>query len=290
MPSRFSLDYFDPEPGQEREVLASFQFARDDGEIIDRHPGALPQLAVFLRGEGAMQFGDRFDPARPGAMMLSGFSRAAPYRMQGPWHAVGVSLTPVGWAALATLPASEARDRYLKGEEAAGPALAAFADRLVQRYADGDIGMAEARTLLCSWIAGNLAPVPRAHEVLLGHVAGWLGASLNPQVDDLFARVTYSRRQTERLVEQYFCLPPAALARKYRAIRAAALLARPQLEPRAEADIAEAFYDQPHLVREIRRYCGYTPTRLGGEADPLFHTMLAMRNFDRLTSATAGIR
>jgi AraC-like DNA-binding protein len=290
MPSPFSLEYFDPAPGQEREVLTSFQYSRDDTEIVDRHPGALPQLAVFLRGEGGVQFGERFDPARPGVMMLSGFSRAAPYRMQGPWHAVGVSLTPVGWAAIAKLSAREARDRYLHGEGAAGPALAAFANELVRRYTSGEIVLGEARTLLCAWIEGNLNPVPKAHEALLGQVANWLGEGLHPPVEALFEATPYSRRQTERLVEQYFCLPPAALARKYRAIRAAALLAQPSLTHQAEADIAEAFYDQPHMVREIRRYCGYTPSRLGGEADPLFHTMLAMRNFDRLVKADRPAR
>ena len=282
MPSRFSLEYFDPAPGQEREVLTSFQFTRDEREIVDRHPGALHQLAIFLRGEGAVQFGDRSDPARPGVMMLSGFSQAVPYRMQGPWHAVGVSLTPVGWAALAKLSARQARDRYLHGEAAAGPALAAFAADLVQCYARGEIGLGEARASLCNWIAGNLNPVPLAHEVLLGQVANWLGQGLHPPVEALFETTAYSRRQVERLVEQYVCLPPAALARKFRAIRAAALLAQPRLSPRAEAEIAEAFYDQPHMVREIRHYCGYTPSRLGGDADPLFHTMLAMKNFDRL--------
>lgn len=287
MPSRFSLEYFDPAAEQEREVLTSFQFTRDEQEIVDRHPGALHQLAVFLRGEGAVQFGERFDPARPGVMMLSGFSQAVPYRMHGPWHAVGVSLTPVGWAALAQLSAREARDRYLHGEQAARPALATFGEDLAHRYAIGEIGLGEARTSLCEWITANLNPVPAAHERLLGQVARWLGQQLHPSVEALYETTAYSRRQTERLVERYFCLPPAALARKFRAIRAAALLAQPRLSARAEADIAEAFYDQPHMVREIRHYCGYTPSRLGGDADPLFHTMLALKNFDRLVRPEA---
>lgn len=284
MPPRFSLDYFDPAPGHERAILTSFQFARDEREIVDRHPGALPQLAVFLRGEGEVHFGERLDQARPGVMMLSGFSHAVPYTMRGPWHAVGVSLTPVGWAALATLSAREARDRYLHGEDAAGPGLTAFGDELVRQYARGTMGIGEARSSLCDWIADNLEPVPAAHEVLLGQVAKWLCQSLHPGVEALFATTHYSRRQTERLVEQYFGLPPAALARKYRAIRAAALLAQPSLDDRGAAEIAEAFYDQPHMVREIRRYCGCTPSRLGGDDAPLFQVMLAMKNFDRLAA------
>ena len=66
------------------------------------------------------------------------------------------------------------------------------------------------------------------------------------------------------------------------AVRAANLLSQPDLSDEAEAEIASAFYDQPHMIREIRRYCGYTPARLGGGDEPLFQTMLRMRNLARL--------
>jgi methylphosphotriester-DNA--protein-cysteine methyltransferase len=89
------------------------------------------------------------------------------------------------------------------------------------------------------------------------------------------------------LVKRYIGLNPAALARKYRAIRAAALLGEPDLSDEAEAEIATAFYDQPHMIREIRRYCGYTPTRLGGPRDPLFQQLLRMKNLDRFRNFRA---
>ena len=36
------------------------------------------------------------------------------------------------------------------------------------------------------------------------------------------------------------------------------------------------------MIREIRRYTGYTPTRLGGDKEPVFQTLLRLRNLDRL--------
>lgn len=284
MPPRFSLEYFDPAPGQERAILTSFQFARDDIEIVDCHPGALPQLSIFLSGEGEARFATHTDTVAPGAVALSGMSQAVPYTMRGPWHAVGVSLTPVGWAALSRLTAQAAFDRFLPGEEAMGPALSAFAAELVEGYRTGTLDLGAARLQLCDWVVANLGPVDAGHEALIGQVQGWLGRALNPPLDGLFEASPYSRRQTERLVERYFGLPPAALLRKYRAIRTAAFLAQPSLGDVAAAEIAEAFYDQPHMVREIRRYCGRTPSRLGGEGEPLFQTMLLMKNFDRLVA------
>lgn len=131
-------------------------------------------------------------------------------------------------------------------------------------------------------VGQRLQQVSHHHEVVIEQTIGWLGSSLNPLLDDLFDGLEYSRRQSERLVERYFGLPPAALARKFRAVRAAALLSDGNLSDEAEAEIASAFVDQSHMIREIRHFCGYTPSRLGGPTDPIFHILLRLKNLDRL--------
>lgn len=282
VPPRFQLEYLEPPAGLEGLALAAFHFAWDEEAIADRHPGALPQLSIFMCGEGEADFGERRDPVRPGAILISGLTCAAPYCMRGPWHAVGLSLSPLGWAALTRQPASAFIDRFVPANELLGPDIDVVAQQVTHGYRDGTIDGKGACAMLADWVRPRLHPVPTAHGLLIRHTLDWIISGLNPALERLYADSGYSRRQTERLVERYFGLPPAALARKYRAIRSAALLAQPDLSDREQAEIAEAFYDQPHMVREIRRYCGYTPTRLGGEAEPLFQTMLAMRNFGRL--------
>ena len=163
-----------------------------------------------------------------------------------------------------------------------GPEVDDFAKTTNGLYRSGQITGKEACDLLAEWIAPRLKSVPSGHQRLIGSAFAWLGSSLNPDVEELFAGLDYSRRQAERLVTKYFGLSPKALSRKYRAVRAASLLAQPELTDEGEAEIAAAFYDQPHMIREIRRYCGYTPTRLGGPEEPLFQTMLRMKNLDRL--------
>lgn len=282
MPSQFSLSYFDPPADLARHVLATFYFHNPQIEIEDRHPGALSQLVVFPTGEGGMQFGGRFDPAGPGAFAFSGFSSAKPLTMRGPWSAIGASLTPLGWAALMRKPANEYFDRFIPAEELLGKDVMDFSAALIRRFLAGEVDGEAACKELSNWIASRLNKMNSNHEKLIEATIGWLGTSLNPVMDDLFEGVNYSRRQTERLVERYFGLPPAALARKYRAIRAAALLANDNLSNEAEAEIGNAFVDQPHMIREIRRFCGYTPSRLGGPRDPLFQVLLQMKNLDRL--------
>ena len=282
MPPPFTLEYFDPPAELARHVLVLFHFATELPLIEDAQPGALGQLVVFPKGKGTMQFAGRSDTATTKAHLMSGFTAAAPFHMHGPWHAIGASLSPLGWAALTGAPASDHIDRFFPATELLGENVEIFASDLSDQYCSGALSGQEAATALGGWIAQRLGEVPLAHERLIEQVIAWLGTSLKPELDRLFAMLAYSRRQAERLVERYFGLPPAALARKYRAVRAASLLAQDNLADHEEAAVADAFYDQPHMVREIRRYCGFTPSRLGGDGQPILKTLLHMKNFSRL--------
>lgn len=282
MPSLFELTYYDPPEELAQHVLALFHFAWDETDISDRHPGALGQLVLFPYGTGELHMGESVQVIEGEAHMLAGFETAAPFTMNGPWHAIGASLSPLGWAALARQPANAHFNRFIPPADLLGPEIDEFAVTVNDQYRAGTLSGRSACDLLAEWIAPRLGPVPSEHEVLIGRTFAWLGSSLNPDVDLLHGQLDYSRRQAERLVTRYFGLSPMALSRKYRAVRAASLLAQDELTDEAEAEIASAFYDQPHMIREIRRYCGYTPTRLGGPEEPLFQTMLRMKNLDRL--------
>ncbi len=222
------------------------------------------------------------------ASIMSAFSKAAPFRIAGPWHAIGASLSPLGWAALSGTPACDHIDRFLSAAELLGEEAAVFGEDLSARYCNGDISGEAASFALADWIAPRLSRVPAAHEKVMEQTISWLSESLNPDLEGLFGKLAYSRRQGERLVERYFGLPPAALARKYRAVRAAALLSKEQLEDHEVAAIADAFYDQPHMVRKISRFCGYTPSRLGGAGQPILKTLLQMKNFSRMLEFRAS--
>ena len=67
-----------------------------------------------------------------------------------------------------------------------------------------------------------------------------------------------------------------------RALRAAALLSAPQLAPDDEAELAEAFFDQPHMIREIAHFVGRTPARLGDQSTPYLAEMIDARNLREL--------
>jgi len=265
-----------------RHIMVLFEFATEAPYLEDQQPGGLGQFVVFPRGHGTTRLDGRTVNIDTAGHMMSGFSVAAPFKIHGPWHAIGASLSPLGWAALTGVPACDYIDRFPPVGELMGEEATAFCDDLSARYRDGALSGEAACRELGEWLGRRLRPIPSRHEQLIKVTLGWMGSSLSPDIDELFPRLDYSRRQAERLVERYFGLPPAALVRKYRALRSAALLAKEKLSDSDEAALAEAFCDQPHMINEIRRFCGYTPTRLGGEGQPIMKTLLQMRNYSRL--------
>lgn len=282
MQPRFFLEYYDPPAHLARHLTVLFFFKTEEPVVQDAHSGGLGQLNIFPIGSGEMEFEDYTQDVIAKANLMSGLSRSQKFTMRGPWHSIGATLTPLGWAALTGAPANEHIDRYFPARELLGEAIDSFADNMSARYQAGDLAPKAACLELGEWIYEHLASVPDRHEALIETVIGWLGGALNPDIEALFPQLAYSRRQSERLVERYFGFPPAALARKYRALRAAAMLSREDLTDVEEAAIAEAFYDQPHMVKEIRHFSGFTPSRLGGEDQPIMKTLIQMKNFKRL--------
>ncbi len=278
----FGLTYFDPPHGLEKYILTTFDLFWDEDVIEDRHPGALGQLFFTVQGRGYAQFGDRKDNVDGGPILFNAFEVAAPFRLQGPWRCLGASFSPYGWAALTQAPANTYGNSFLPAGKLLGEDVDRFSENIIQRCNAGDISGEQACLEVAEWIRPRLKPIPEAHDRLIGKVLAWLGTSLNPPVEDLFAGPDYSRRQIERLTLRYFGFAPRALSRKFRAIRAANLLAQPDLTNEGEAEIAEAFFDQSHMIREIRRFCGYTPARLGGQGAPMFQRLTHMQNLDRL--------
>lgn len=277
--SLFTLEYL-PVPDELSDHVTTFyHFRCDEAEVRDIQPASVGQLTVFPHGEGSMNFRDgRCDRAHR-VNLLTPFSLAAPFHVTGPFHAIGAVLSPLGWAALTGLCAAEHGNRLYRAGVPLGEEIERLGQEICAAYREGAITPAQCVARLADYIGRSLRPVPAGHRDLIRTTSAWLAGGLNPPLDELHARSSYCRRQVQRLVERYFGLPPRALVRKYRALRAAAWLSLPQLSDAAEAELAEAFYDQPHMIREIQLFVGRTPARLGTQSSSYLNEMLNLRNF-----------
>lgn len=273
-----AIDYIEPAPALAPFVTTLYHFRCDEPLIRDIQPAAVGQVCLFPHGVGEMHFADgRRDPNHA-VGLLTPLSRATPIMVNGPFHAFGAALTPVGWAALTGLHAGDYRDRLLPAGSVLGPEIDALGNRLLEAYRAGTMSGRECALAVGDFIAGHVQPLNPRHLALIVAVGQWLGASFNPDVSELAGTAGYSARQVQRLVERYFGLTPRALARKYRALRAAAMLASPQLSIEDEAEIGAAFFDQPHMIREITHFVGRTPARLNDQTTPYLAEMISPSN------------
>ena len=271
------MELFPPGPAVAPYVTTFFRMRCDEKTIRDVQPSSIGIIALMAHGSGQMRFIDgRSEPSHPW-MVLSPSSAAATFDVTGPWEIFGGMLSPIGWASLTGLSAAEHGNRLFAADEvlpepllSTGPALLRDFDELTsQELADA----------LSAGILASVKPLPKGHAEFIATAAAWLAQSLSPELDDLIARSAYGARQVQRLTERYFGLAPRSLARKYRALRAAVILSRPTITADEIAAVQDHFYDQPHMIREIRLFAGRTPARIADPDAPYLSAFLDQRDF-----------
>lgn len=260
-------------------ITTMYWFRCEDSEISDIQPASIGHLSLFIKGEGLMYFGEGRCEGSHRMNLLTPLSIAAPFKVQGPFHAIGAALTPLGWAALTGLHAAKHSNHLYRAEDTLGAEIGRLGDIWSEGYRSGALSASDVAAALANYIGAQTRPVPIKHRDVINATTRWLAADLDPDLDDLYNQLGYSRRQVQRVLEQYFGLPPVALKRKYRALRAAALLSLPALAPDFERKVRNAFADQPHMIREISLFVGRTPARLTDDGSPFLSEMLDTGNF-----------
>ena len=258
-------------------VTTFFRMQCDEASIRDVQPSSIGIIALMGRGGGTIRFLDgRSAHSRP-FTVLTPSSAAGTFEVEGPWDVFGAMLSPIGWAGLTGLCASEHGNRLYEGASILPAPLAAAGNAVLADFET--LSSEQMAEQLGAAILASLRPLPKGHAAFIGVVAAWLAQSLSPELDSLYAAASYGERQVQRLTERYFGLPPRSLARKYRALRAAVILSRPSLSADEIAAVQDHFYDQPHMIREIRLFAGRTPARIADPDTPYLAAFLDLRDF-----------
>jgi AraC-like DNA-binding protein len=106
-------------------------------------------------------------------------------------------------------------------------------------------------------------------------IDAWLADSPSPDLEALIAATGLSQRQVERRCNMLYGAPPKVLARKYRALRAASALASGTAS--LDGLLVDGFYDQSHLIREMKRFTGMTPRQMRHEPTLLAQLTISQR-------------
>lgn len=236
------------------------------GTIAERMPAYSAQLLVFVSGAMVLRPGTAGAERLEGAAFTAPFLKAQPVAIEGPALVVGASLTPLGWQRLSNLPVDVVHNCSVPAKEVLAPDRLRALEEAARDCRSGKVGSESVRAALGEAAGQPNHVVPTGHEAFIDTITRWLANDLNPSVATLYRETRFSERTAQRICRRFFGVPPSRLAKRYRAIRAAMLLANPQLPQAIRDEIRDAYFDQAHLIRDIRRYTGRTPKMLGAES------------------------
>ncbi len=253
--SDIKLDYRVPSPDIVDHVTLFYDFTANVPLFEDMERADYAQLRFRLSPGFAAYYFARGEKQVGPIHVVGPTSGATRVKVEGPVKLFGVGVTPSGWAAMLGGNASDMLDDAMDIEGPLRPRMeAAMAAILKTDNMDERVLVFEAliRELTCN---ADQECVSFARQV-----DAWLEGSTSPDIDDLIAVTHLSRRQVERKCNAIYGAPPKLLARKYRALRAAVAMCRGDIN--FDDAVGRGFYDQSHLIREVKQFTGLTPKQI----------------------------
>jgi AraC-like DNA-binding protein len=277
-----TLDYLLPREDLREATTFFYEFRAfvDHAEEVDRATDA--QLRFTLQGKTSIRFDNGPTTPLPEIYVHGATTRNVTLISDGPTEVIGVGITPAGWAAMIPVSASMSVNTVIDATDLFGFSLAEA--RFAMQRETTMAARVPIFTELLVQLIGEISPAARHFTSL---VDSWLASSLSPEVGDLIRLTELSASQVERNCLRYYGSPPKFLVRKFRALRAAVMLATRDM---SLGDIvAEGFSDQAHLSREIKYFTGVSPRRFQDEPGKLATLTLQRTRFDGFSDIISKI-
>ncbi len=248
--TRFS--YFAPRADLAGLVAFVYVLVVGDAPFAGDLCALLGQIQIGLGGGAGYDFG-RGVRAAPAVSLIGPTDIAGRLAAPPGFVAVGCGLTPAGWSRLVPMPAGRIANRLAPAEAVFGDDAALLAARC------GAVPDDAARAaVLDAFLAGRLASAPPA-DPRIAPIDAWVIAGAGWDVDALAQSLGVSRRSLERLTAATHGSTPKRLAAKYRTLQAAGRMVVGEVSDWRDAVAIGGFVDQPHFIREFRRFVGTTP-------------------------------
>ena len=278
-PDKIDVTHFVPATELAPYVTQIYFFRCDEPAICDRQPAALGHLVFLLSGKGTLKFQNGNIAEVTDATVFGPGLAAAEFDFKGPLYDLGFALSPLGFVALTGKAANLYADRAVPASELFGPQVDALAEEFRKGHRHGTMRLAEMVEKTTAFLLSRARPVPASHAHMVQTVISWLSSDLDPNVENLYPLLDMSRSTAARLITRYFGSAPKQLMRKYRALRAASMLIDPNCTDTLRTQIESLFYDQPHMIREIRQFAGRTPGALDGDDTKILRIWLSKDNY-----------
>jgi AraC-like DNA-binding protein len=244
-----------------------------DFTLIDNLLAENAFVRVLIRGDWKAEVGpDQW--AGSGPVVLFG-ANARPFKVRviGPFTVYGFAMRPSGWKSLFAQPAHAFTDQMQPLSVAWGDIADTMHRGLVAAQNDDeivDVLETAVRTQLDRIGLFRVDDKMAAFEVIARNDSMM-------RIDDVARHMGLSIRQMERRCVDCFGLTPKAVLRRSRFLDMATAL-RGFSDPSQEELAALRYFDQSHLTREFKHFCGMTPGIFAKAQTPLFTAGLKLRD------------
>lgn len=232
------------------------------GEFPETVPAYSAQLLLLVRGNITFTFADGTIATSSTVSINAPQLRSADCVMEGPLLEVGASLTHIAWQRLANLPADAVHDQLIPASAILTAEQVAALEAAAQACAEGHIAAEDLCVHLAEVVSAGRHPLRPDHVAAAEAMLRWLVSGFDPDLADLYASSGFSPRQLQRISRRFFGVAPAQVLKRFRAHRAAMALAQPGISAEVFDALMATYFDQAHLIRDIRRYTGRTPSQL----------------------------
>ena len=250
-----NVRYEAPEGQLAKSVSSFYRFEYQGDNLSEPERADRAQLRFQLHGGGEYRF--------TGGHVVETFPITIICPTSAPFHSVasnplivfGWGMLPAGWAGLVGKSDKDYCDTAIDAREIFGNSIMHWFEKLANANSfDEQLAIAKSAAAVLH------AKTEHAPIEFINKVDNWLLEHVDPDVELLAHATGLSPRQLERMTKRYYGMPPKKLARKYRALRAAQMLAHG--DSLDDNEVGMAFYDQSHLIREVKQFTGLTPSQL----------------------------
>lgn len=250
------LRYWTPPDELKNHFGSIYLFTVNRESYSDQTRADVPQLRFMISGGGHYDFFDGHRAPTPDVCMIGPTMGATRFTLDSRASVLGISVLPIGWAAMGCDSADQWNDRLYDATSVHGAQFRSMLD-LFRTERDPDAAV----RMLWPFLASQVRPVSEEIVEMVTMIDAWLSDKPSPEIEDLISATGLSARQVSRHTNRLYGAPPKLLARKYRALRCASQIVIDRKGWRELCD-EETFYDQPHFIREIKQFLGLTPSQL----------------------------
>ena len=255
-----------------RDFVSSYYSVSFDEGMSDVMRAEIANVRFLVKGNLTSDIsGEPAEIDARAALLCGPTHRASNVSFSKGCHVFGAAVTPLGWARLFDVDASDLADQVVPLDGYIKDAQSKLAKRVLTAGND------EVRVDACDRLFASMADHERAiNQHFLDEVTAWITSPESNELSDLLERFELSTRQVERLSKKHFGCPPKMLHRKFRALTSANRLVWNDLTDWREV-ASTHYYDQPHFIREFKHFNGRTPSEFINGAHLLVRATLQER-------------